>query len=66
MISNNTLGRKILQAMVALVIGMLLVACIIFGFTMKKTSETLSSSNQSLTETIGEKSSAYMTERSQN
>ena len=66
MISNNTLGRKILQAMVALVIGMLLVACIIFGFTMKKTSETLSSSNQSLTETIGAKSSAYMTERSQN
>lgn len=65
MINNKSLGRKILRAMIALVIGLLLVAGSIFALTMKKSSDTLASSNQSLNKTIGEKSSAYMTEQSQ-
>ena len=65
MINNKSLGRKILRAMIALVIGLLLVAGSIFALTMKKSSDTLASSNQSLNKNIGEKSSAYMTEQSQ-
>ena len=66
MIHKQSLGRKILRAMIALVIGLLLVAGTIFTLTMKKASDTLALSNQSLSETIGDKSSAYMTELSQN
>ena len=65
MIRNRSLGRKILRAMIALVIGMLLAAGAIFVLTMNNVSGTLVSANQSLSETIGEKSSAYMTEQSQ-
>ena len=63
---SKSLGRRILRAMTALVIGMLLVAAAIFAFTMKKTSDTLAVSNQNLSETIGDSSSTYMTEQSQN
>lgn len=63
---SKSLGRRILRAMTALVIGMLLVATAIFAFTMKKTSDTLAVSNQNLSETIGNSSSTYMTEQSQN
>ena len=62
---NRTLGRKIQRAMIMLVIGMLLAAGIIFALTMNNVSDTLASSNQSLNETIGEQSSAYLTEQSQ-
>ena len=65
MSKNRSLGRKILRAMIAAVIGMLLVAGIIFFLTMKKSSNALAASNRSLSETIGDKSSAYMTEQSQ-
>ena len=66
MFKNKSLGRKIRHAMTALVLGLLLIAGTIFLFTMKKASATLASSNQSLSETIGERSSAYITEQSQN
>jgi len=66
MIKNRSLGRKILRAMIVLVIGMLLAAGTIFALTIKNVSDTLALSNESLSETIGEKSSAYMTEQSQN
>ena len=62
---NRSLGRKIQRAMIALVIGMLLVASTIFGVTMRKAVNTLAASNEALTETIGQSSSAYMTEQSQ-
>ena len=62
---NRSLGRKIQRAMIALVIGMLLVASTIFGVTMRKAVNTLAASNETLTETIGQSSSAYMTEQSQ-
>ena len=61
---NRSLGRKIQRAMIALVIGMLLVAGTIFGVTMRKAANTLAASNETLTETIGQSSSAYMTEQS--
>ena len=63
---NKSLGIKILRAMVILVIGMLLAYGIIFTLTMKNISETLSGSNKKLTGTIGDKSSAYMSEQSMN
>ena len=66
MTKNKSLGRKILLAMVALVIGLLVIAGIIFILTMKKASDALAVSNRSLSETIREQSSAYMTEESQN
>ena len=62
---NRSLGRKIQRAMIALVIGMLLVASTIFGVTMRKAVNTLAASNEALTETIRQSSSAYMTEQSQ-
>jgi sigma-B regulation protein RsbU (phosphoserine phosphatase) len=62
---NRSLGRKIQRAMIVLVIGMLLVAGTIFGVTMRKAVNTLAASNEALTETIGQSSSAYMTEQSQ-
>ena len=65
MFTNTSLGKKILRAMTALVIGLLLLAGTIFAITAKKTSLTLASSNRDLSETIGEKSSAYMSEQSQ-
>ena len=65
MFTNKSLGKKILRAMTALVIGLLLLAGTIFAITAKKTSLTLASSNRDLSETIGEKSSAYMSEQSQ-
>ena len=66
MVKNKSLGRKILRAMVVLVIGMLLIATSIFGFMMIKVSGTLASSNRNVSDTIGEMSSSYMTEASQN
>ena len=65
MSKKKSLGRKILLAMTVLVIGMLLVASGIFALTMHKASDTLAASNREITETIGDKSSAYMTEASQ-
>ena len=62
---KRSLGGKILLAMIVLVLGMLIVAGTIFAFAMRRVSDTLVSSNQSLNETIGEKSSVYMTEQSQ-
>ncbi len=66
MIKNKPLGKKVQLSMLALVLGLLLVATSIFGFMMVKVLHTLASSNKDLNDTIGEKSSAYMTEASQN
>ncbi len=62
---KRTLGQKILRAMIVLVIGMLLVAGVIFAFTMKNVSDTLDSSSRTLNETIGDQSSSYISEQSQ-
>ena len=62
---KGSLGRKILLAMTVLVIGMFLAGSAIFALTMRNVSATLASSNQSLNDTIGEKSSVYLTEQSQ-
>ena len=66
MIKNKPLGKKVQLSMLALVLGLLLVATSIFGFMMVKVLNTLASSNKDLNDTIGQKSSAYMTEASQN
>ena len=65
MTKHKSLGRRILLAMTALVIGVLIVAGGIFALTMKKASNTLAEANRDLSETIGEKSLAYMTDESQ-
>ena len=62
---NKTLGKKILWAIIAVVIGLLLVAGIIFFLTMKKASDNMAGSNRILSETIREQSSAYLTGESQ-
>ncbi len=64
--NNKSLGRKILRAMTGLVIGMLLVAGVIFALTMRRATDTLSDSNRDLNNTIGDKSMAYLIEQSQN
>ena len=66
MIKNKTLGKKVQLSMLALVLGLLFVAISIFGFMMIKVLHTLEASNKDLNDTIGAKSSAYMTEASQN
>ena len=63
---NISLGRKILRAMIALVIGMLLAVGLNFALTFGNISNTLATSNDSLNETVGGQSSAYMTQQSQN
>lgn len=63
---NMSLGSRILRAMTALVIGMLLVAGIIFTFTTNKASKQMALSNKQLNETIENISSAYMADLSQN
>ncbi len=65
MIKNGSLGRKILLSMIAIVVGMLLAAGIIFAFTMNSVSRTLFSAHESLSDTIGEQSSAYMAKQMQ-
>ncbi|MBO4848149.1 MAG: SpoIIE family protein phosphatase [Clostridia bacterium] len=51
--------------MMILVIVMFLAAGTIFAFTVKNASDTLTSSNASLSSTIGDQSSAYMADQSQ-
>ncbi len=65
MTNKGSLGRKIWLAMIGLVVGLLLAAGGIFAFTNINIMDRLASSNDSLSTTIGEKSSAYMTEQSQ-
>ncbi|MBR2743558.1 MAG: SpoIIE family protein phosphatase [Clostridia bacterium] len=62
---NKSLGRKIQNAMIWLVIALLLAGGVIFAFTMVNVSDTLVSSNRSLSATIEENSSAIMAEQSQ-
>ena len=61
MTKNRSLGRKILLAMIVLVIGMVLAAGTILSLSLKNVSAALTVSNQNLRETTGERSSAYMT-----
>lgn len=61
----KSLSRKILRAMIILVIVMLLAAASIFFLTVNNASETIDSSNKSLSSTIGSQSSTYITEQSQ-
>ena len=63
---NRSLRRKILRAMTGLVIGLILAGGLIFAFTMKNVRDILVTSDRNLSTTIGEKSSAYMAEQSQN
>ena len=65
MSKKRSLGKKILWAIIAVVIGLLLVAGIIFFLTMKKASDNMAGSNRILSETIREQSSAYLTGESQ-
>ena len=65
MTKNRSLGRKILLAMIVLVIGMVLAAGTILSLSLKNVSAALTVSNQNLRETTGERSSAYLTEQSQ-
>lgn len=60
----GSLRNKILLDMILLVIGLLVAAAIIFQLTSKDVSETLTASNKRLSTTIGESSSAYLTEES--
>ena len=62
---KRSLGRQILWAMILLVTVMLLVAGIIFVFTMKNTLDILTSSGDDLNDTIGKESSSIMAEQSQ-
>ena len=62
---HGSLGKKIFRAMMILVIVMFLAAGTIFAFTVKNASDTLTSSNASLSSTIGDQSSAYMADQSQ-
>ncbi|MBQ9911554.1 MAG: hypothetical protein IJM49_00830, partial [Firmicutes bacterium] len=64
MIKSKSLGKKIQMAMLILVVGLLFTATAIFGFGMIGVSRTMSASNRNLNDTIGEKSSDYMTEAS--
>ncbi|MBR0482152.1 MAG: SpoIIE family protein phosphatase [Firmicutes bacterium] len=64
MIKSKSLGKKIQMAMLVLVVGLLFTATAIFGFGMIGVSRTMSASNRNLNDTIGEKSSDYMTEAS--
>jgi sigma-B regulation protein RsbU (phosphoserine phosphatase) len=64
MIKNKSLGKKIQMAMLVLVVALLFTATAIFGFGMLGVSRTMSASNRNLNDTIGEKSSDYMTEAS--
>ena len=66
MIKDRSLGKKILYAMIVLVVGLLLVAGTIYALSLRKVSSTLAASNHTLSETIGGQSSAYMTEQSKN
>ena len=63
---NRTLGRKILSAMVILVIVMLLVAGLVFAIAMGRLSKSLAGSNTTLSETVEMKAAGYMTDQSQN
>ena len=65
MLTKRSLGRKILYAMMALVIGLLLLAGTILAVTMGKAAAVVETSGRSLTETIGKQSSEYMTGMSQ-
>ena len=61
---NKSLGKKIHMSMLVLVLALLVAATCIFGFGMLGVSRTMSASNRNLSDTIGEKSSAYMTDAS--
>ena len=62
---KKSLGRRILRAMIVLVLVMLLAAGTIFALTIKNVSDTLTLSGDSLGSTIGDNSFAYMSAQSQ-
>ena len=62
MAQKKSLGRKILIAMIAVVLGMLLIFGSIFALTMNNISSTLIKSNQELSEMTGQMSSSSMAE----
>ena len=61
-IKNQSLGKKILYAMLAVVSIMLLLAVLIFIFTMNGIDRMQTESNRELNRTIGRLSSDYMSE----
>jgi sigma-B regulation protein RsbU (phosphoserine phosphatase) len=64
MTKKKTLGKKILYAMIMVVVGMLLAASVILTLTIRNISGTLSSSNRNLSETISEESTTYLSNQS--
>ena len=59
---NLSLGKKILNAMLAIVIVMLLLAVLFFIFTMNNLSKLQAETNEELSETTGQMSSEYMSQ----
>lgn len=65
MFKERSLGKKILYAMLAVVIVMLLLAVLIFGFTMKGIASQQEESSREMNRTIGQISSQYMSEQAE-
>ena len=51
--------------MIALVVGLVIAVSVVLGLTIKNTLDTMAASDKNLSETLGQKSSAYMSEQSQ-
>ena len=62
MLKNQSLGKKILYAMLAIVSIMLLLAVLFFMFTMNGLSRLQSETNEELSRTTGQMSSDYMSQ----
>ncbi|MBP5225145.1 MAG: HAMP domain-containing protein, partial [Lachnospiraceae bacterium] len=60
MLKDRSLGKKILNAMLAIVIVMLLLAVLFFMFTMNNLSKLQAETNEELSEMTGQMSSEYM------
>ena len=60
MLKNRSLGKKILNAMLAIVIVMLLLSVLFFIFTMNNLSKLQAETNEELSEMAGQMSSEYM------
>ena len=65
MTKQSSLGRKILTAMIVLVVVTLIAEGLVFALTMRNVTDTLSEGNRSLTGTIKDSSSAYLSAESE-
>ena len=62
MVKTHTLGRKILLSMVAIVLGMLIIAGLLFYFAAENLTEILTGSNIEISRTAGDMSYSSMSE----